>query len=89
MTAIALGMAAFLLLNLAAGLLRVYRGPSGADRIIAAQLFGTTTVAMLALLAMVAGQPGLFDVALVFVLLATVLTVAFVRLPSRSQERER
>ena len=89
MTAVALGMAIFLLVNLGAGLMRVYRGPSGADRILAAQLFGTTTVAVLALLAMAMDQPGLLDVALVFVLLATIVTVAFVRLPSRSQERER
>jgi multicomponent Na+:H+ antiporter subunit F len=33
-------------------------------------------------------MPALRDVALLFVLLATLLTVAFVRLPSRPEERE-
>jgi multicomponent Na+:H+ antiporter subunit F len=82
------GLAVFLLLNLAAGLVRVYRGPTGADRILAAQLFGTTTVAILAVLAQGMDLPALYDVALVFVLLATLLTVAFVRLPRRAPERE-
>lgn len=37
-------MALFLLLTLMAGLWRVLRGPIAADRMLAAQLFGTTAV---------------------------------------------
>ncbi len=37
-------MALFLLLTLMAGLWRVLRGPTAADRMLAAQLFGTTAV---------------------------------------------
>ncbi|VAX07826.1 Multiple resistance and pH regulation protein F precursor [hydrothermal vent metagenome] len=69
----------FLLLNLAAGMWRVLRGPSTADRMLASQLFGTTAVAMLLLLAQVYGAPALRDVALLFALLAAVTAVAFVR----------
>lgn len=72
-------IAAFLLLNLAAGLWRVMRGPTAADRMLAAQLFGTTAVATLLLLAEGTQQPALRDVALVFALLAAVAAVAFVQ----------
>jgi multicomponent Na+:H+ antiporter subunit F len=68
----------FLLLNLAGGLVRVARGPTPADRMLAAQLFGTTGVAILLTLASHAGVPALRDVALVFVLLAVVNTTVFV-----------
>ncbi|ABI56093.1 monovalent cation/H+ antiporter complex subunit F [Alkalilimnicola ehrlichii MLHE-1] len=81
-------VAVFLLLNLLAGLVRVWRGPTPADRMLAAQLFGTTTVAVLLILAQAMELAALRDVALLFVLLATLVSVAFVRLPSRAEERE-
>lgn len=69
----------FLLLNLAAGMWRVLRGPAAPDRMLAAQLFGTTAVAVLLLLAQAGDAAALRDVALVFALLAAVTAVAFVR----------
>ncbi|MDZ7803916.1 monovalent cation/H+ antiporter complex subunit F [Thiohalophilus sp.] len=69
----------FLLLNLIAGLWRIMRGPSGADRMLAAQLFGTTTVAMLVVMAQLQAQTSLRNVALIIALLAAVTAVAFVR----------
>ncbi|MCA1803995.1 MAG: hypothetical protein LC646_01205 [Xanthomonadaceae bacterium] len=74
-----LALAVFLMLNVAAGLLRILRGPTAADRMLAAQLFGTTGVAILLLLAEAQGVPALRDVALVFALLAALATVAFVK----------
>ena len=74
-----MGMALLLLLTLVVGLWRVLRGPTPADRMLAAQLFGTTAVACVLLLAQAYGQPALRDVALVFALLAAVTAVAFVR----------
>ncbi len=74
-----LALALFLLLNLGAGMWRVLRGPTAADRMLAAQLFGTTAVAVLLLLAQATGNAALRDVALVFALLAAVTAVAFVR----------
>jgi multicomponent Na+:H+ antiporter subunit F len=79
MTVLVPATCAFLLLNLATGLVRVARGPSSADRMIAAQLFGTTGVAIILLLAHAHGEPALRDVALVFALLAVVVAVAFVK----------
>ena len=72
-------LALFLVLNLGAGMWRVLRGPTAADRMLAAQLFGTTAVAILLLLAEAPGSAALRDVALVFALLAAVTAVAFVR----------
>jgi multicomponent Na+:H+ antiporter subunit F len=78
-------LAAFLMLNIAAGLIRVLRGPTAADRMLAAQLFGTAGVALMLLLAEVQAVAALRDVALVFALLAALATVAFVRTTVRDR----
>ncbi|MDZ4180177.1 MAG: monovalent cation/H+ antiporter complex subunit F [Coriobacteriia bacterium] len=71
--------AAVLLGTIIIGLIRVERGPSPADRMLAAQLFGTAGVAMLLLLSEGMQTPALRDVALVFALLAAMAAVAFVK----------
>lgn len=72
-------VAIFLLLNVLGGLIRILIGPSRGDRMLAAQLFGTTGVAIVLILAEALDQPALRDVALVIVLLAVINTVVFVR----------
>lgn len=72
-------IALVLLLTVIAGLLRILWGPTPADRMLAAQLFGTTGVAILLLLAQGLAIPSFRDVALVFALLAAVAIVAFVQ----------
>jgi len=79
MTAFLTGLAFFLVLTLGAGLVRVVRGPTPADRMVAVQLFGSTGTAILLVLSRAMNQPALADVALVFVLLAAVVSVAFVK----------
>ena len=82
-------LAAILLLTLIGGLVRVARGPTPPDRMLAAQLMGTTGVGVLLLLSQALNRQSLVDVALVFSLLATVASVAFVRrgfLPSTEGE---
>lgn len=79
MTTLLVAAAVFLLLNVSVGLVRIARGPTPADRMLAAQLFGTTGVAILLVLGSALDLPSLRDVALVFALLAAVLTVAFVK----------
>jgi multicomponent Na+:H+ antiporter subunit F len=74
------------LMSVVAGMVRVIRGPTAADRMLAALLFGTGGVAVLLLLARVMSVPALKDAALVFVVLAAVTTVAFVRLVWTSTE---
>jgi multicomponent Na+:H+ antiporter subunit F len=71
-------VAVLLLASLALGLLRIWRGPGVADRMLAAQLFGTTGVALLVVLAQLQQRPALRDVALVLALLAVLAVLAFV-----------
>lgn len=72
------GLAVLLLASLVLGLIRIWRGPGFADRMLAAQLFGTTGVAVLLVLAELLHMPALRDVALVLALLAIVAVLAFV-----------
>ena len=86
------GVAAFLLLNILFGLIRVLRGPTPADRMLAAQLFGTTGVAILLLLSQALAVPAIVDVALVLALLGAVAAVVFVlrawQRPNAREEEE-
>lgn len=80
MTDFYLFSAGVVLITLITGLLRLFIGPTRADRMLAAQLGGTASVAIFALLAHALRRPFLYDLALVFAILAAVSTVAFVRL---------
>lgn len=73
------GVAVFLLLNVIAGLIRVARGPTLADRILVAQLFGTTGVTVLLLIAADPGMSALRNGALIFAILAPITVVAFIK----------
>jgi multicomponent Na+:H+ antiporter subunit F len=81
------GFAVFLAANLVAGLLRLFLGPHPADRLLAAQLFGTLGVALLLVLSVLDGRPALRHIGLVFVLLALLATAVFTRLrPHRPED---
>jgi len=69
----------FILAMLALGLVRVLRGPTEVDRMMAAQLIGTGGIAVLLLLGAVAGVSAAVDVALTLALLATFASIAFVK----------
>ena len=73
-----LGAAAFVIGMVALGLWRILRGPSDADRMMAAQLLGTGGVAALLLVAIATGMPGVVDVALVLALVSALASAAFV-----------
>lgn len=79
MTVVLLFFVVVLLASMVLGLVRVMLGPTPADRMLAAQLTGTTGVGVLLLLGRALSKPELFDVALVFALLAAITAVAFVR----------
>lgn len=68
-----------LLITMSTGLVRVVIGPMPADRMMGAQLLGTTGIGLLLLLAFAFELPALIDVALIFGLLAAVAVVAFTR----------
>lgn len=59
------------------GLLRILRGPSPADRLMAAQLLGSATVGITLLLAFAGHGRSLIDIALTLALLAAFASVAF------------
>lgn len=61
------------------GLVRVFLGPSDADRMMSVQLVGTTAVALLVLLSQMLDVSAAIDVALVLSLLATVAVIALTR----------
>lgn len=77
MTEFLLGAAAFVLLTVTVGLLRLLRGPADADRIMAAQLLGTGAVTVLLLVATALHAAAVIDVALVLALLTAFLAAAF------------
>ena len=81
-------LAAAMLVVLLLGLLRVYRGPTEADRMLAASLMTSAAVGAMLLFGRALGAPAAQDVALVIVLLAALSAVAFARVDPRS-ERER
>jgi multicomponent Na+:H+ antiporter subunit F len=66
MNALLAGAAAFLLLNIFSGMIRLVRGPTAADRMLAIQLFGTSGIAMLVLLSALYQEPTLINIALGF-----------------------
>ncbi|WP_194756880.1 monovalent cation/H+ antiporter complex subunit F [Aliidiomarina indica] len=82
-------VASILLLSLLIGLFRVWRGPNEADRMLAAQLFGTTGVATLLILAIATEQRAIIDIAFILALLAAVATIAFVRRVGRARPAKR
>jgi len=60
-------------------MIRIINGPTVADRMMAAQLFGTCGLAILLVLAQGMDMPELIDIALAFSLLAALATMTFVR----------
>lgn len=77
MAELLLAAAGFVLAMVALGLVRILRGPSDADRVMAAQLIGTGGAAALLLIAGASAAPAVADVALVLVLVSAFATIAF------------
>jgi multicomponent Na+:H+ antiporter subunit F len=73
------------LLMVAVGLLSVLRGPTRADRMMAAQLFGTGGIAALLLVGTATGVDAVVDVALTLAVLAAFASAAFVKADRQAQ----
>jgi len=67
------------LVAIALGLIRAFRGPTLFDRILAANMIGIQTVLMVAILGFLAGRPEFLDIALVYVLISFVSTIAVLK----------
>ena len=68
-----------ILVAIAVGLLRAFRGPTLYDRVLAANMIGTLTVLMVAVLGFMTGRPEFLDIALVYVLISFVSTIAVLK----------
>ncbi len=79
MSTFLLAAAIFVLAMVALGLARVLRGPSDADRVMAAQLLGSGGIAALLLIGAAVGEGSVVDVALTLALLAAFASIAFVK----------
>jgi multicomponent Na+:H+ antiporter subunit F len=79
MSDILLIVALLLMVGITVGLIRVAIGPTPSDRMMAAQLMGTSGIGVILLLGPVLEVPALVDVALIFSLLAAVAVTAFTR----------
>lgn len=71
--------AAAILITMALALIRAIIGPSIYDRILAANVFGTKTVLILAVLGFLMGRPEFMDIALVYALINFVGTIAVLK----------
>jgi len=72
-------VSAVILVAIAMGLVRAFRGPTLYDRVMAANMIGTLTVLMVSVLGFMAGRPEFLDIALVYVLISFVSTIAVLR----------
>ncbi len=79
MREVLLGVAIFVLATVALGLVRVKLGPGYADRMMAAQLLGSGSIAVLLLFGAATGEGYVVDVALTLALLAAFASIAFVQ----------
>lgn len=71
--------AAAILVTMGLALIRAIKGPSIYDRILAANMFGTKTVLILAVLGFLMGRPDFMDIALVYALINFVGTIAVLK----------
>lgn len=83
-----LAAAGFVLAMTALGLVRVLRGPSDADRMMAGQLLGSGGIGALLLGGAAAGDWSVIDVALTLAVLAAFASIAFVKFAPRGGEQE-
>jgi multicomponent Na+:H+ antiporter subunit F len=60
-------------------LARAFRGPTVFDRILAANMFGTKTVLLVAVLGFLDGRPEFLDIGLVYAMISFVTVIAVLR----------
>ena len=60
-------------------LIRLYRGPTLYDRVLAGNAFGTQTVLFIGVIGFLAGRPDFLDIALLYALINFVGTIAILK----------
>ena len=79
---------ALLISAMVLAVLRLARGPSLPDRVVALDLVTVLAVAFSALYAVASGEPAYLDVAIALALIAFLATVAFARFAERRRFRD-
>ena len=69
----------FLLLNIGLGLIRLWRGPSIADRLLTTQLFGSAGMAILLVMSGFSANLTLLNVVITFNVLSIILVICLVQ----------
>jgi multicomponent Na+:H+ antiporter subunit F len=77
-----------ILLVMLVALLRAFTGPSVFDRVLAANLFGTKTVLLIACISYLFGSPDFLDIALVYALINYISVIGVLRLTESRGERQ-
>ncbi|MBQ0797010.1 monovalent cation/H+ antiporter complex subunit F [Zhongshania sp.] len=75
-----------LLIVMAMALVRGFAGPTIFDRVLAANLFGTKTVLLIAVLGFLFGRPEFLDIALIYALMNFIGVIALLRYFEHSQK---
>ena len=78
---------ALIMIALVLAFIRLARGPSLPDRVVALDLITILAVAFCALYAILSGQPAFLDVAIALALVAFLATVALARFAERRKAR--
>jgi len=60
-------------------LIRLYRGPTVYDRVLAVNTFGTLTVLLIGVVGFLSGRPDFLDIALLYALINFVGTIAILK----------
>lgn len=68
-----------LLIAMVMVLIRLYRGPTLYDRVLASNSFGTLTVLFIGVLGFLTGRPDFLDIALLYALINFVGTIAILK----------
>ena len=87
MTEFLLAAAGAVMITVVLGMMRILRGPSDADRVMAAQLLGTGGVTALLLSGIARGRPASLDLALTLAVLAAFASIGFVKGAALGQDQ--
>ncbi|TDR52516.1 MULTISPECIES: monovalent cation/H+ antiporter complex subunit F [Halomonas] len=88
MSTVILVSLAVMALALCLAFVRLFRGPSLPDRVVALELFSSILVGIIGVIAIATDVPSLLDVAIVMALMAFMATIGFARFLERGGPRD-
>ncbi|WP_111413260.1 monovalent cation/H+ antiporter complex subunit F [Billgrantia lactosivorans] len=88
MSTVILSSLVIMSLALCLAFVRLYRGPSLPDRVVALELFSSVIVGIIGVVAIATDVPSLLDVAIVMALMAFMAAIGFARFLERGGPRD-